>query len=477
MMCGLPTKERSMCKILGSALVALALASASCDGNPFGNLEAEYSGQDTLESPQPGVDSVTPEPEPDTSSPPVFVCEDKDNDGFCGNAENELMQDCNDDEKSIHPNAAEVCDNVDQNCNGIVDESTGSVWYLDADGDGFGDSSESIVDGCDGANFLVSIGNDCDDSDANVNPNATEVCNGIDDDCDEDVDDEDISLDELTQKSWYFDDDNDGFGDEDVTLSTCDQPSDYVGNKTDCDDSTASVNPDEDEVCDEADNDCNGLSDEGVQTFSYLDDDGDGFGNTLEVSVGCGVPVGYVIDKTDCDDSESHTYPGGGEICDGEDNNCDGKTDEVAAGENLCDDNDKLTTEVCEGEDGCVYTDVTIELECFLPKEFPEEDGFECGVAGFYETDDGYGGIFFNQNNLFITAKNLCAELENDGALHTNSYVVEDGNPFTFWVGGQYMTVIDDLTGIEVIGTPGDVTVLVPGLDFLFFYEDFEICQ
>lgn len=464
-----------MCKMLGSALVALALASASCDSNPFGNLEAEYSGQDAIESPQPGVDSALPEP--DTSSPPVFVCEDQDNDGFCGNAENELMQDCNDNVSAIHPNATEVCDNVDQNCNGVVDESTGSVWYLDSDNDGFGDSDQSIVDGCDGANFLVAVGGDCDDSNKDVNPSATEVCDGLDNDCDEDIDDEDTSLDDTTQKSWYVDEDSDGFGDEEVALSACDQPNDYVGNASDCDDDDSSSYPDAIEVCDKADNDCDGLTDEGVKIAFYLDADGDGFGDPLESKLGCSVENGYVLDKTDCDDAESHSYPDGGEICDGEDNDCDGKIDEVGPGKNLCDDNDKLTTEVCEGEDGCVYTDVTIELECFLPKEFPAEDGFECGVAGFYETDDGYGGIFFNQNNLFITAKNLCAELENGGVLHTNSYVVEDGNPFTFWVGGQYTTVIDDLTGDEVSGTPGDVTVLVPGLDFLFFLEDFEICQ
>ena len=469
-----------MCKIRGSALVALALAFASCDGNPFGNLEAVYSDQDTTESPQQGVDSVTPEPEPDTSSPLVFVCEDKDNDNFCANSIQESDQDCNDDVSAIHPNATEVCDNVDQNCNGLVDESTGSVWYLDADSDGFGDSDQSIVDGCDGANFLVSVGNDCDDEDANVNPNATEVCNGKDDDCDEDVDDEDTSLDELTQKPWHFDEDSDGFGDKDVTLSTCDQPSDYVGNNTDCDDSTASVNPDEDEVCDEADNDCNGLSDEGVQTFSYLDDDGDGFGDSSEVSVGCGVEEGYVLDKTDCDDSESHSYPGGGEICDGEDNDCDGETDEVAASENLCDDGNKLTFDTCELDIGeCEYEDVMFLFICQLPEELWNEPGFACGSGVFFDDEEGYGDVIMvEQGVLTIPATDVCAELAVGHTMYVNSYVVQEEVDLAFiWIGGEYVDVSETLTNKTLIGTPGNITILFPGLDFNYVLSDMEICQ
>ncbi|MFA4846229.1 MAG: putative metal-binding motif-containing protein [Patescibacteria group bacterium] len=468
-----------MCKIRSSALVALALASASCDCNPFGNIEAEYSGQDAIAQ-QPGVDTSVPEPEPDTFSPPVFVCEDKDNDNFCENSVQESDQDCNDNVAFIHPGASEVCDNVDQNCNGVVDESTGSVWYLDKDNDGFGDSDQSIVDGCDGANFLVSIGNDCDDEDVNVNPNATEVCNGKDDDCDEDVDDEDTSIDKSTTKTWYVDEDGDGFGDGNVTLFSCDQPNDYVANADDCDDSATDVYPDSDEFCDEQDNDCDGLTDEGVQTFSYQDSDDDGFGNEVELSIGCGVAEGYVLDKTDCDDLEGHTYPGGGEICDGEDNDCDGKTDEVAAGENLCDDSDKLTTDTCDAETNeCMYEDVEFVFTCELPDEFPADEGYTCGIGVFFDDDDGYSEVLMlEEGELTLLASDVCAQVSEGYGLYVNSYVVQWEVDFAFlWVGGQYVTITDSLTGKEISGTPGNVTILAPGLDFQYGLENIEICQ
>jgi len=437
MMCGLPTKERSMCKILGSALVALALAFASCDGNPFGNLEAEYSGQDAIESPQPGVDSVTPEPEPDTSSPPVFVCEDKDNDNFCANSIQESDQDCNDDVSAIHPNATEVCDNVDQNCN----------------------------------------------EDANVNPNATEICNfydTVDDDCDGLVDDEDDSVNPDTYYLSFGDDDGDGFGDPDKTDYACKNPYGNVVNNGDCDDLKANVNTGEDEVCDKLDNDCDGETDEGVKIAFYLDDDGDGFGDSSEVSVGCGVEEGYVLDKTDCDDSESHSYPGGGEICDGEDNDCDGETDEVAASENLCDDGNKLTFDTCELDIGeCEYEDVMFLFICQLPEELWNEPGFACGSGVFFDDEEGYGDVIMvEQGVLTIPATDVCAELAVGHTMYVNSYVVQEEVDLAFiWIGGEYVDVSETLTNKTLIGTPGNITILFPGLDFNYVLSDMEICQ
>ncbi|MDG1483646.1 MAG: putative metal-binding motif-containing protein, partial [Myxococcota bacterium] len=105
---------------------------------------------------------------------------------------------------------------------------------------------------------------DCDDSDADVNPDADEVCNEIDDDCDGDIDTDDADLDASTGETYYADDDGDGFGDPDDTTEACSEPSGYTDDDNDCDDTTSSTNPDATEICDGEDNDCDGVEDNGV---------------------------------------------------------------------------------------------------------------------------------------------------------------------------------------------------------------------
>ena len=77
---------------------------------------------------------------------------------------------------------------------------------------------------------------DCDDENAEVHPGATEVCNGLDDDCDGDVDGGAIAA-----PTWYADADADGFGDPTVSVVACDAPIDYVADDSDCDDTTPLV--------------------------------------------------------------------------------------------------------------------------------------------------------------------------------------------------------------------------------------------
>jgi hypothetical protein len=236
--------------------------------------------------------------------------------------------DCNDAYASINPGASEVCDNVDQDCNGIVDDADGNIWYLDGDQDGYGDVSTGVVDGCDlettGDAAWVEDSSDCDDTDSAVSPAASEICDGIDNDCDGSID-PDSSVD---ADIWFADQDADGFGDPQDDLTSCNQPPGYVEDDTDCNDANPIMNPDQSEFCDEQDNDCDGQVDEDVQSEFWMDEDGDSYGNIANPIWACSAPSGYVEDNIDCDDSDSSVNPGALEFCDERDNDCDGQVDE-----------------------------------------------------------------------------------------------------------------------------------------------------
>lgn len=124
----------------------------------------------------------------------------------------------------------EVCDGIDNDCDGQIDEELDRAWYADADGDGFGDPAASI-EACEQPDDHVSDDTDCDDSDSTVHPNAEERCNDTDDDCDTDVD-EDLPL-----GLWYADEDGDGWGDPDRPVEDCEQPEGTTNVLADCDDS------------------------------------------------------------------------------------------------------------------------------------------------------------------------------------------------------------------------------------------------
>lgn len=128
---------------------------------------------------------------------------------------------------------------------------------------------------------------------------------------------------------WYADADGDGYGDDATGLLSCTAPVGYVSDNTDCNDANAAINPGAAEVCNGIDDNCNGSSDEGLTfTTYYADADGDGYGDAATSVSACSVPAGYVLDNTDCDDTQNTVYPGADEICDGLDNDCDGDYDE-----------------------------------------------------------------------------------------------------------------------------------------------------
>ncbi len=209
--------------------------------------------------------------------------------------------DCDDADATVHPDAEEVCDGVDNDCNGVVDDGDGDTWYADTDGDGYGDITAALL-ACTQPSGHVADDTDCDDGDGAVHPGAEEVCNGVDDDCDGEADGSaatDVS-------AWYADTDGDGYGDPAVSQDACDQPTGYVDDDTDCDDTDARAFPGGTELpYDGVDGDCDGTSD--------YDRDADGFDAES-------------FGGTDCDDSDEGVNPSAEDIeDDGIDQDCDGE--------------------------------------------------------------------------------------------------------------------------------------------------------
>ena len=142
----------------------------------------------------------------------------------------------------------EVCDGIDNDCDTDIDDAdssvtgTGSTFFTDGDLDGFGGSS--TVDACSQPANTFTTSTDCDDANASVNPGATEVCDGIDNDCDTDIDEG------VGGNNFFPDSDGDGFGDSNATpVDSCTQPANHVSDNTDCDDSDININPNATEVC------------------------------------------------------------------------------------------------------------------------------------------------------------------------------------------------------------------------------------
>jgi hypothetical protein len=227
----------------------------------------------------------------------------------------------------------------------------------DWDGDGF----DSNGDSCGGP--------DCDDRDPAISPAATEICDGIDNDCNEGVDEASA----VGALRWYEDRDTDTWGNALVSITACTKPSGYVNRAGDCRDDIATANPDGTEVpYDGIDNDCvggdrcdvdgdganqdgpncRGLDcndsnpaikptaieiwydgiDQNCDDHNDWDADFDGFESEAET-----------LDGTDCNDVDPTVYPGAPELADGKDNDCNGYREDVDTDGDGVFDEDEIT--------------------------------------------------------------------------------------------------------------------------------------
>jgi hypothetical protein len=216
-----------------------------------------------------------------------------------------LSVDCNDSDPAINPGAEEVCDGIDNNCDGVTDEGFAEVCEENT-----GDDPDLDEDGSPASE-------DCDDEDPSAYPGAEELCDGVDNDCNGETDDN--ALDQVT---WYNDGDGDGFGDVESPMTACEQPEDSTTEEfaTDCDDADATVYPGAAEECDGVLNDCDSTANvdhiwitytldqsgatESWHACSYpWEDDWDGDGDTEEYTTGSDTVV-YEVDI--CEDPENN---------------------------------------------------------------------------------------------------------------------------------------------------------------------------
>ncbi|MCB9743116.1 MAG: hypothetical protein H6741_32850 [Alphaproteobacteria bacterium] len=314
--------------------------------------------------------------EDDCADPNDYNCdgsvgyEDGDGDGYAA------CEECDDGDAAVNPSALEVCNEIDDNCDGSVDEGVTETFYADYDADGYGDPDYS-QEACEAPTGYVADSTDCDDQDGAVNPAAQEVCNSVDDDCDGAVDDADDSLDLATAGTWYGDGDGDGYGDASAVTQACLQPSNTVTDSTDCDDSDSAVNPGATEVCNETDDDCDGLTDDADSSWDsssgetyYLDGDGDGYGDASSGLDACEAPSSYVEDSTDCDDGDGAVNPGATEVCNETDDDCDGLVDDADSSW----DSSSGETYYLDG-DGDGYGDASAGVDaCEAPSGYIEDD-------------------------------------------------------------------------------------------------------
>lgn len=229
----------------------------------------------------------------ENGSTPITTCSAITPPGYANND-----TDCDDALATVNPGEFEIPGNsIDEDCDGF-----------DAALDNDSDTYDNTVD--------------CNDSDPAINPGATEICDGLDNNCDGNTDEG------ITLNTYYLDFDTDGYGTVDSSITSCVlvAPVGYSANSSDCNDSNIAINPGIAEICDGIDNNCAGGVDEGLTLNTYYQDlDADNYGNPAVSVSDCAAPIGYVSNNGDCDDNNILINPlmtdnTGNSI----DENCDG---------------------------------------------------------------------------------------------------------------------------------------------------------
>jgi hypothetical protein len=357
---------------------ALASGGDDCDDADATVFVGAIESCDTLDQDCDG-DLVDEFDDTDSDDDPDCTDPDDDGDGSLDGA------DCAPLDPGVLPGAPEVCDGVDQDCDGDIDDGTDCY---DDDGDG-----------------ATEDGGDCDDDDPTVHPGATEACDGVDQDCDGDL-------------VEGFDD-TDGDGDPDCHDD--DDDGDGSLDEDDCAPLDPAVHPGAEEVCDDGlDNDCDAATSEAS--------DGDGDGETL-----C---------SGDCDDDDPANFSGNPEVCDGQDNDCDDGTDEELDG-----DGDGWT--VCGGD--CLEGDVQVypgaaevcngrDDDCDGALPAHEEDLDGDGHLACAECDDADPANFPGNEEI-------CDEQDNDCDPDTHELTDGDGDGLTICSGDCDDTDSDNFPG------------------------------
>jgi len=363
---------------------------AACQGADNESLGADCDDADPLRF--PGNTEICDSDDRDEDCDPQTIgFRDTDNDGYidalCCNHQDdgdlECGEDCDDNRGSVSPSATETCDLLDNNCDGEVDEGVAIQRYPDQDHDGHGDSGKKAVATCPQSVGFGSTNDDCDDEDPEVFTGQFEICDDKDNNCDP----EGLADEIEEQAPWFRDQDEDGFGDgTSGPVWSCYRIPGRVLSQNDCKDDDSKVNRNASEACDGKDNDCNGLSDfrlpgvndfedddgdgepdaacgggdcddrnpgagenaeetcdhadndcdgqvdeETTQTIWYIDEDGDGWGVVVGSALASCDPLpGRSRQFGDCNDEDVATHPGLTELCDGQDNDCNGDVDEGA---------------------------------------------------------------------------------------------------------------------------------------------------
>ena len=342
------------CLVLPSQALAHSWYYKDADGDGYGNpANRTYSGgrpsgyvsnstdcDDGDGTVHPGASEICDGQDNDCNGSQAAVENDDDGDGYveCSVDSNGWdgstvtgYDDCVDTDSSIYPTASELCDGLDNDCDSSLDSDE-----TDDDGDGY---VECTLDGGGWDGTAVTGYDDCDDTDPSLHPNATELCDGLDNDCDS------------TVPSDETDDDADGYVECSVDVDGWDGVASVSGFE-DCDDTDDTVHPTASELCDGQDNDCNGSLDP-----TERDRDGD-YWTECTVDSG-GWDGGAISGYADCDDADATVHPTASELCDGQDNDCD-----LTVPSDETDDDNDGWVECAVDEDGWDGTPVTGFEDC-----------------------------------------------------------------------------------------------------------------